>query len=458
MFEKYCGMEAMVDGRLHAISTRAVLCERQLLSRVAPACRDLFVKEGPVLLVVDRKTYEVAGAAVEASFAAASVPTVLCHVLEPAQGAAVADDANVAHVEQALRAGQFAYGVAIGAGTVNDILKLASDRVGVDYAVVGTAPSMNGFSSALAAILSKGVKTTVSCHAPLAVFFDVDVMAAAPYRMIASGLGDLLSRAVSIADWRLGARLFGERFNTLPLPLLEDAQRELEGVAQGLPQRSPEAIRGLCNALALSGMAMAIAGSSSPASGGEHLISHYLDMVAIAQHEEHDFHGCQVGVASVLSARFYEWLGELELEGVDFERLVARHVPWSVYEKTVAQRFSPYNLSHAVLEHAQKKYPDRPTLRARFAHLREDWEAIIEELRQSARSSAWVSEQLSLAQAPRSFAEIGVSAARAQNAVLHAKDIRARYTILDLVSELGLLESWTEDALAPDGGLSGEGD
>ena len=98
--------------------------------------------------------------------------------------------------------------VAVGSGTINDLCKYASARDGKRYVVFATAPSMNGYTSLNAAITVNGLKKSLPAQAPLGVFLDLSILAAAPARMIRSGLGDSLCRPTAQADWLLSHLLF----------------------------------------------------------------------------------------------------------------------------------------------------------------------------------------------------------------------------------------------------------
>ena len=100
--------------------------------------------------------------------------------------------------------------------------------------------------------------------------------------MIAAGMADLLAKPVSTADWTLANALLGDPISIDGLAVVEQSAMLADGIAPELPARRPEAIGRLFEALFVSGLAMAVSGASSPASGGEHLISHYLDMTALA--------------------------------------------------------------------------------------------------------------------------------------------------------------------------------
>jgi glycerol-1-phosphate dehydrogenase [NAD(P)+] len=424
---------------LHAFpqipTTRHIFLERNLfphagyiLSKILPGAHWLFI--------ADRTTWPLAGPAIVASAQNAGIKTAE-YIIE--ENKPIASDRAIAALQPHLT-GITAI-VAIGSGTLNDIGKMTAHRAQIPYAVLATAPSMNGYTSSIAALLVDGVKTTQPCSPPVACLGDLDLLAATPYRMIAAGLGDLLSKSVSNADWLLARQLNNGTYSTEAAALIDKSAELLTDVAGKLPARDTTAIGQLMASLCLSGLAMSVAGSSAPASGGEHLISHYLDMTHYALGESNDLHGCQVGVATLATAALYEKLLALDPTSIDVNALVDRHPPWATYEPIVRERFGP--LAEAVLPHAKTGYPDSDQLRVRLEQIQEQWEILHAELRPSLRGVAAIRTELLAAECPTTFAQIGVSPERAQRAQTHSKDIRARYTILHLAAELGLAHEWT---------------
>jgi glycerol-1-phosphate dehydrogenase [NAD(P)+] len=335
--------------------------------------------------------------------------------------------------------------IAVGSGTINDLVKQATYKAGIPFAVVATAPSMNGYTSPIAAILCDGVKTVQPAHTAEAVVADLGILAGAPARLIAAGFGDLLSKPVSNADWLMSHLLTGSKYCPDAMGLVEEGNRLVMGTAGGLRRRDPDAVGRLMVALLLSGYAMSLAGTSSPASGGEHLISHYLDMMHHALGEPHDLHGCQVGVATVVTASLYERLLTWDPSDLDIGQRVAELAPWPDYEVSFRAEFGP--LAEAVMPYAREGYPLPETLRTRLTRVREDWPTLMPRLRQGMRSAAEILRDLQDAGCPSSFAEIGCSPQRARRAVLLSKNIRPRYTILHLCWELGLLQPWVDGIL-----------
>jgi glycerol-1-phosphate dehydrogenase [NAD(P)+] len=428
------------------LDTRTILLERGALRHTAAVLRD-DLPIGKWMVVVDRTTLECAGQEIADGLAAAGLEAQIYHVpCRAGEREPMCDDLRVDACREALSAGEFVAAVAVGSGTINDIVKLSSFQLDLPMAAVATAPSMNGYTSGIAAVLSDGVKTTVGCRAPRTIIADLDVLAEAPARMIQSGLGDLVSKPVSNSDWLLSAELNGTYHSADAMEVIEAGARCLDGVAQRLPSRDREAIGGLTASLMLSGLAMRIAGSSSPASGGEHLISHYIDMTAHTFDLPHDFHGCQVGVGTLTTALFYERLLEMNPEDIDLDECARRHVPWAEYREILRERFGP--LFEAVARFAEPGYPSRAELCQRVGQLVARWPEITAKVGRTLRTRKEIEKELHDAGCPLRFSDLGVTKERARRAIVESKDIRNRYTILHLAWELGTLETWADEAMS----------
>lgn len=208
-----------------------------------------------------------------------------------------ADEQAVRRAPQALEA-EGPAAVAVGSGTVHDVVKSACHQLGRRYLGVATAASVNGYTSSIAAITSGGLKRTPSRSTSESRARKHAVLAASPVRMSVSGLADFLSKPVSSAGWRLGHLLWGDPYCPTPVSIADGAVRAAASVADRLRASDRRALEVLFEALLLSRIAMTVAGTSRPASGGEHLISHLLDMTADcdpAGRPEGALHGEQVG-------------------------------------------------------------------------------------------------------------------------------------------------------------------
>jgi glycerol-1-phosphate dehydrogenase [NAD(P)+] len=320
--------------------------------------------------------------------------------------------------------------VAVGSGTINDLCKHAAHLDGKPYVVLGTAPSMNGYTSANAAITAHGHKQSLPATAPVAVLLDLDVLARAPVRLIRAGLGDSICRPTAQADWLLAHLLLGEPYRRTPFLLLEDDEDALLSTPEALAAGEPAAMELLARTLVMSGFGMTICGGSQPASQGEHLISHYLDMMGDAAWPE-SFHGEQIAVTTPTMAR----LQEAMLAG-DLPRLA----PTRPDEAAFRAHFGDETGASCWRAFARKRL-DAARCEALNRRLADEWPAIRDAIRAVARPAARIEDVLRRAGAPTRPADLGWPAAAYRRAVLHARLIRDRFTFLDLAADSGRLEA-----------------
>jgi glycerol-1-phosphate dehydrogenase [NAD(P)+] len=445
LLEKYCNMNRMgSDGKRYRTQTHSIFIEPGICSRIGEIAPRYLDMKGTVGIIADDNTLKVAGTQVITALDNVNMKTNLV-LLPPAKHTdhVVCDDATLDWITGQIKERQLNGVIAVGSGTISDLAKMSAHRLNIPSLSVATAPSNNGFTSAIAAILSRGVKTTQPCTPAISVIADPIILAQAPYRMIASGLGDLYSKPVSNADWRLSYRLNDTFFSPIVMEIVDAGNALLDGVAPRLPSRDIEAVARLTGAIMLSGLGMQAAGSSGPASGGEHLVSHYLDMTAKASGEAHDLHGCQVAVGTVITASLYDRLKAVHPASIDVSNCVNRLLPWPKYANIIQSRFGP--LTDAVMQHAEPSYPTKEQLESRLSRLVEDWEDIMDWVGETLRPPEALTSELVSADCPVQFPQIGVSKSRAIRAVIHSKDIRNRYTVLHLLWELGLLEPWATE-------------
>lgn len=336
------------------------------------------------------------------------------------------DDATVARIRSATKS--VSGYVAVGSGTINDLTKYASAAEKRPYAVFGTAPSMNGYTSLTASITQHGHKLTLPAQAPAGAFFDLTILAAAPRPMIRAGVGDSICRTTAQADWLLSHLLFGTPYRQLPYELLADDEPRLLEQAEALVKGDLEAMRTLVRVLLLSGFGTAIIGQSAPASQGEHLISHFIDMMAPADRPP-VLHGEQVGVTTLSIARLYEAM-------LDDRPTVA---PDSRAEDDVRATFGD-DLAGSVWPEFEAKRLDRRGAEALQARLASNWDGIRARIAEVLLPARRIAAVLAAAGAPLSSEAIHLSRPFYDGALAHAREIRNRYTILDLAAQSGRLE------------------
>lgn len=216
-----------------------------------------------------------------------------------------ADEATVENIAQQVVGYDLL--LAVGSGTINDLCKYASAQLGIPYAVVATAASMNGYASANASITVRGHKKTLPAQLPVAIFCDLEVIAAAPLRLTRSGLGDMLCRPCAQADWLLSHLLLGTPYDAHPFTWIAPLEQKLIENAGAIGKGERQALETLIQAQILSGLTMTFCSGSYPASQGEHMIAHMMEM-AFAGRLPPSYHGEQIGVTTLWMLRQQEHL------------------------------------------------------------------------------------------------------------------------------------------------------
>lgn len=196
--------------------------------------------------------------------------------------------------------------IAVGTGTINDMTRFFSYRVGRPFFTVATAAPMDGFASSIAAIYVDNLKTTFDAQTPTAIIGDTNILKNAPYRMIAAGLGDLLGKFTCLCDWKLSALINQEHYCASIVQLVENCAQNVLQDASKAKDRDPKVIGDIMEGLVLSGVAMSLYGNSRSASGCEHHMSHYWEMMFEQRGERPVPHGTQVSVGTVLILQLVE--------------------------------------------------------------------------------------------------------------------------------------------------------
>ena len=318
--------------------------------------------------------------------------------------------------------------IAVGSGSINDLCKYAAALDNKPYAVFATAPSMNGYTSVNAAITIDGHKKSIQAAAAAGVFMDLEVLAAAPPRMIRSGLGDSLCRPTAQADWLLAHMLLGEPYREAPFALLAEDEGTLFDGSAALMRGDLDVMRALARVLTLSGFGMTIAQGSQPASQGEHLIGHYAEMRADPAWPP-SFHGEQIGVATLTMARLQE---RMLADGPP--RLAA----CAADEASVIDHFGR-DLGAACWAEFRLKRLDEAAARTLNGRLDSSWDAIAARIAAISLPAARLEDVLARAGAAICPQDLGWPDDFYDGAVRHAREIRNRYTFLDLAADSGVL-------------------
>lgn len=390
----------------------------------------------PAVVIADPNTFAAAGEAVVAAFRRAGHPCGEPFLFTDPQ--LYAEYRYVEELISFLRDHE-AIPVAVGSGTINDLVKRAAHVTGRQYLAVATAASVDGYTAYGASITHAGSKQTFDCPAPQAIVADLDVLAAAPPLLSAAGYADLQAKVTAGADWLLADALGVEAVEPVAWDLAQGRLREALANPEGVRNGDREAISALTEGLMLGGFAMQWSRTSRPASGAEHQFSHLWDM----QHHTHagqtPSHGFKVGIATLAVARLYEALLEQPLEALDVERCAAAWPDWETVDAELQALFpEPALLAKAREETAAKHVPPGE-LRDQLHRLRAVWPALRQRLRTQLVPSAELARRLEAVGAPSLPEQIGISADRLRASFRQAYYLRRRFTVLDLAAGTGYL-------------------
>lgn len=387
-------------------------------------------------VVCDQNTHRVAGNKVCAALEQAAIPYKLHMFMEDS---VLPNEHFVGNLAMGMALDSDLI-LAVGSGTINDICRYVSAVAGKPYCVVGTAPSMDGYISGGSALIYNNLKLTFETHTPVAVFLDPRILSQAPGDMIAAGVGDLLGKIGCLTDWKLSKIVNGEWHCRFISDIVEDAVARVTENSDGIARRESNAIAELVEGLLLSGVCMDFAGNSRPASGCEHHMSHFWEMRYLLEGREAVFHGTKVGIGTVISLKAYEYIASLN---PDFEKIGAiSRKSFEAWEKDIREAF--LGASDEIIDLEKKSGKNsKENLAARLAATQEHWQEI-KALAEQTVSSKVVYDILRKLDAPTKPHEIGVPKEMARQAILYAKEIRNRYTVLQLLWDLGELERFVD--------------
>ncbi|MEE4240660.1 MAG: iron-containing alcohol dehydrogenase [Desulfopila sp.] len=420
-------------GKKHSVPTKEMIYSRDCCDTLLQTALAM-PSSTRYLIIADTRTYEAAAKSVFERLRNKALSISLFIVPDHNGESPVADTATRdLIINEAPEADVY---IAVGSGVINDLVKWAAYLGKKTYFTIPTAASMNGYASANVAATVDGLKVLFHADAPSMVFADPDILRNAPYELTASGLGDVLAKSISSADWKLNHFLFNDYYCRFSVDLL----KELEPVYLNNPERikalHPEALQALFEALFYSSIAMTITGTSSPASGAEHLISHTLDMTADRDGRKHDLHGRQVGVASILMAALYEKIMSIETPHFTSAPENITTDFWGSLAPVVAKQY------------AGKK--QRMDLAVRCLSDQKNWQKLKELITPDLIAPARLKNCLAGAEGAHCFHHIrdnGTPLLRERfiNVVHNAHQMRERFTILDLAVLLGVIPGETEE-------------
>lgn len=309
--------------------------------------------------------------------------------------------------------------LSVGTGSLNDICRMAALTRDKRFAIFATAPSMDGFASGTSPITENNFKTTRPARQPEIIIGDTDILAAAPAELKSAGFGDIIAKYVALTDWRVSHLTTGEYYCEAIAELVRSVLRRVVSLADQVTEESPEAAEAIMEALVVTGLAMKLADCVRPASGTEHIISHYWEIKKLEKGLISDFHGKKVGVATLIVTRIYKALCarrnvQFHEENLDWEDI------YRVYGKNFAGDVERLNSPTVTTE----------TTVNRVAGC---WDKICRIVDEELPDEAVLLDLMKRAGAAVRYADVAVDAALGDEGVIYHPYMRRRMTLMRLI-------------------------
>lgn len=332
--------------------------------------------------------------------------------------------------------------VAVGSGVINDIGKIISYISGRKYIIVATAPSMDGYASDTSSMERDGLKVSLKYHYAEIIIGDTDILKNAPIHMLKSGLGDMLAKYVSIAEWRISHLITGEYYCEAVAEMVRSALKKCVDNADGLLRRDEKAVEAVFEGLVYGGIAMSYAGMSRPASGVEHYFSHIWDMRGLQFGTQTETHGIQCAWGTLLAAKLYDALRTKKPDAkkaIDF----VNGFSYEDWKKELRAFLGSSAETMIAQEEREQKYNKQSHLK-RLEMIIEKWDEILKILDEELPSYKNIAEILDTIGISKDLSAINADTQMVRKTFLATKDVRDKYVLSRLAWDLGILDELCE--------------
>lgn len=402
-----------ICGKEHICPVEYVEISDEALNSLKQLCEEYH----NILLVCDNNTYSICGCDVSEILKEKITYQI---VLKSDKAVVVPNEETIAEIEEKIDS-SIELIIGVGSGVINDLCKYVSFKHNLSYFIVATAPSMDGYASAGSALILNGMKVTLNAAPPKAIIADTTVLKDAPMDMLRAGYGDIIGKYSCLNDWKLSALINDEYFCQKVYDLTYEMADKVRNLAGGIKERDKDAVHALMEALIIVGVAMAYVGNSRPASGSEHHMSHFFEITGILENKEYYPHGIDVIYSSAVTAKIRENIAGSCPMQYSFNRkqwisMIKRIYSTSADEVIALQdKLGWYHINEKDV-------------------ISEKWDAIKATLKECPSFSQFVAMISDIGLSYDRFVDFyGVQ--KINDAILYAKDLKDRYTVLWLNSK-----------------------
>ena len=433
-----------------ADETKELVLKKNALEETPNLLDTFFPAGAEAFLICDENTYKAAGKRLNDILTKAGKKIAGTHIF-PGSPVLHADYDHVRFLKKHVQ-GKNLVPFAVGAGTINDLVKCLSSELRLPYFCVPTAASVDGYTPNGAALLMDGFKKTIPCPAPLVLCTDTDIIAKAPAWLTSSGFGDLASKLTAGADWII-ADIAGKHgapgapaIDPVCWAMIQDGIKPALYASVEASRGDAEAVNTLFQMLAITGFAMQYYKDSRPVSGSEHLFSHIWEMEDLCVNGRTVTHGHKVAIGTLATTAITEIFFADPCGPPPPEKSYARPSP-DERKAEVSRAFAGSGDSRnldRIIDTSLKKMMDQKTVNTMNEAFRDNWKEIRDRVLEKLLPYNELKALLAKSDCPLQGRDIGLDRKTVITTAIKAQMIRNRYGILDLAWDMGCLKKVLE--------------
>ena len=392
------------------------------------------------VLVADNNTYEIAGRRVSQTLKAAGYSVIECVICR--EGKMEPDEVAVGEVLLSIQP-ETEFLVAVGSGSITDTTRVNAERTGLPFVSVGTAPSMDGYTSAIAPLTFRGLKIHRKGPCPEIIVCDTEILKTAPLSMIRSGVGDVLGKYIAKCDWKLGNIINDEPYCFVCGEIVTDAVNKLLDNIDEILAKTDKGMKILIEGLLLAGVTVLIIGHTRAVASVEHNIAHYWEMMQMQRGKEAPAHGASVGVATLLAWPMFTRFQNEDLSKLDLDAIRAKAITREQREKWMVHAYGKAG-GESIMEENPGDFLTWEEQERRIRRAQERFDEIKAAIEEMPKFEDIYAAMQKLG-AQMTADECGVDQELLITSMHCAKDYRTRYTLFKLLDECGLLSDYLKD-------------
>ncbi len=330
--------------------------------------------------------------------------------------------------------------IALGTGTITDLTRILAYKLSLPFVSIPTGTSADAFASSVSPVFINNIKKTLQAKMPEAIFADTTILKNAPKRVNAAGFGDFLSKGIPKTDWYISNIVNNESINNKSLKIIQQPLNRCIKKINELGAFHEETIKTLMDGLIVSGFSIALAGSSRPASGSEHQISHFIEYNINLGKTSFFFHGETVALGAYIMTSIYNNLFSLSYN--DFHNLLVSKNKKKEIKESREEIFSRVfdADSKGIIDNWKKNRSNRKRMEKLVKLLSVNWKYLQKTVKNNIFDIDQFRDLMNKSGVPFDPIKMGFSPTEISDMIICAKEMNNKYTLLNLLDELNLLD------------------